>query len=407
MLNNMKKQIGTTRIEELVTRGVENVYPSAGWLKKELKKGRPLTLYLGIDPTGPNLHLGHAIVLKKMKEFQDLGHKLILLIGDFTGMIGDPTDKSATRQSLTREQVLENAKNYKKQAGKFISFLGTNPAELKYNSKWFDKMNMREAIELTSNFSVQRLLERDMFEKRIKEGKTIHLHEFMYPVLQAYDSVKMDVDGEVGGNDQTFNMLAGRDLMKKIKDKEKFVLTTKLLVDPTGKKMGKSEGNMITLADSAEQMFGKIMSWPDELIICGFELLTDVDMKEIKEMEKKMKAGKLNPRDAKARLAYEVADFYYGAKAAKQAQEGFEKMFKQKEAPVDVKEFKMKGGQKNILDILVESKLAASKSEARRLIDGGGVKADGEVIADYDTEIFPGKKGVLIQKGKRHFIRVV
>ncbi|MBU0646520.1 tyrosine--tRNA ligase [Patescibacteria group bacterium] len=403
----MKTKTDDKKIEALLTRGVEKVYPSAGWLKKELKKGKQLTLYLGIDPTGPTLHLGHAIVLKKMREFQDLGHKLILLIGDFTGMIGDPTDKTATRQSLTREQVLKNAEHYQAQASKFISFSGANKAELKYNSQWFDRMSMREVVELSANFSVQRLLERDMFQKRMTEGKTIHLHEFIYPLLQAYDSVVMEVDGEVGGNDQTFNMLTGRDLMKKMKEREKFVLTTKLLVDPTGKKMGKSEGNMITLADSAQEMFGKVMSWPDELIVRGFELLTDAPEKEIKEIEKGMKSGKVNPRDAKARLAYQVANFYHGAKEADKAQDDFAKMFKQKETPDDVKEYKIKGKQQNILEILVESKLAASKTEARRLIDGGGVKANGHAIEGYDVEIIPGKKGVLIQKGKRHFIKVI
>lgn len=403
----MKTRTEASKIEELLTRGVENVYPSAGWLKKELKKGEPLTLYLGIDPTGSTLHLGHAIVLKKMKEFQDLGHKLILLIGDFTGMIGDPTDKSATRVSLTREQVLKNAENYKKQASQFINFSGVNKAELKYNSQWFDKINFGELINIASHFTVQRLMERDMFEKRMEDGKPIHLHEFLYPLMQAYDSVVMDVDGELGGNDQTYNMLAGRELMKTMKGKEKFVLTTKLLVDPTGKKMGKSEGNMITLADSAQEMFGKIMSWPDELIVRGFELLTDVDMKEIKETEKGMKRGKVNPRDAKARLAFAVTEFYHGAKAAKKAQDDFDKLFQKKDVPDDIQEYQMKGKKQNVLDILVESKLTSSKSEARRLIDGGGVKVNGHAIEGYDVEIIPGKKGVIIQKGKRHFIKVV
>ncbi|MEK7452528.1 MAG: tyrosine--tRNA ligase, partial [Patescibacteria group bacterium] len=297
-------------IEHVLTRGVENIYPSFEYLEARLHEGKQLTLYLGIDPTGPDLHLGHAIPLRKMAELQKLGHKLILLVGDFTGMIGDPTDKSATRVRLTREQVLANAAKYQEQASKIISFEGENAAEIKYNSEWLDKLTLRDATELASNFTVQQFLERDMFEKRLKEGKPIHLHEFLYPLMQAYDSVAMDVDGEIGGNDQTFNMLAGRDLMKTMKQKEKFVITSKLLVDPTGKKMGKSEGNMITLSDTPDDVFGKVMSWTDGMIIPGFEILTDLPNGEIKEMKIAMGDG-VNPRDFKVKLAKEVVSTFF------------------------------------------------------------------------------------------------
>src|SRR3989339_1916383 len=326
----------SSKIDHLLFRGIEAVYPSKDFLEARLKEGKQLTLYLGMDPTGPNLHMGHAIVLRKMREFQDLGHKLIILIGDFTGMIGDPTDKSATRVGLTREQVLENATNYKEQASKLVSFEGENAAELKYNSEWLEKMNFADIVELASHFTVQQLLERYMFEKRMEEGKPIHLHEFMYPVMQGYDCVVMDVDGEVGGNDQTFNMLAGRTLMKDLKNKEKFVLTTKLLVDASGKKMGKTEGNMVSLSDKPEDMFGKVMSWTDEMMDKGFELCTTLPMNEVKKLEAIMP----NPRDRELKLAYEVVKTFLGEKFAKAAQENFHRVFQEKSKPQEIPELK-------------------------------------------------------------------
>lgn len=396
----MKINTDQKLIDEFLNRGVENVYPSRDFLAARLKEGKQLTIYLGIDPTGPTLHLGHAINLRKLKLFQELGHKVILLIGDFTGMIGDPTDKSAARKMLTREQVLENCKLYKDQAAKFISFEGENPAELKFNSQWLANMTLKDAVELAAYFTVQQMLERDMFEKRLKEGKPIHLHEFLYPLMQAYDSVVMDVDGEIGGNDQTFNMLAGRDLMKGLKGKEKFVITMKLLTDPTGKKMGKSEGNMITLMDSADEMFGKVMSWTDEMIADGLEIITDLGEIEIKEV-----LVIPNPRDQKARLAFEVVKNFHSAEAAETARDNFDKMFRDKELPDEMPEFKFSEA-KNVIDVLVETNLAPSKSEARRLIDGGGVKVGGEVVTSYDFVIQPVAEGVVIQKGKRGFVRV-
>lgn len=391
-------------INHLLTRGVENVYPSFEYLEARLNDGKQLTLYLGIDPTGPDLHLGHAIPLRKMAEFQKLGHKLILLIGDFTGMIGDPTDKSATRVRLTREQVLANAAKYKEQASKIISFEGENAAELKYNSEWLAKLGFTDIVELASNFTVQQMLERDMFEKRIAEGKPVHLHEFLYPLMQAYDSVAMDVDGEIGGNDQTFNMLAGRDLMKALKGKEKFVITSKLLTDPTGKKMGKSEGNMITLSDTPDDTFGKVMSWTDGMIIPGFEILTDLPNGEIKEMKIAMGDG-VNPRDFKVKLAAEVVATFFDRATGDAAVDRFNKLFQEHAVPEDVPEVKLEGAM-SIIDALVATKLAQSKGDARRLIDGGGVKVNEEVITEYEFVVDP-SKNPLLQKGKRHFARIV
>ncbi|MFH2232337.1 MAG: tyrosine--tRNA ligase, partial [Patescibacteria group bacterium] len=304
-------------IDSFLTRAVENVYPSPEELKKTLLKGKQISIYLGIDPTGPNLHLGHLIPMRKLAELQQLGHKIILLIGDFTAMIGDPTDKKATRQPLTRKQVLANCKSYKEQASKILDFSGSNPVELKFNSEWLAKMTFEDVLELAAHFTVQQMIQRDMFKKRVQEDKPIAITEFMYPLMQGYDSVVMDVDMEVGGNDQTFNMMAGRHLMRTMSDKEKFVLTTKLLVDPTGTKMGKTEGNMISMSDSSEDMYGKVMSWSDGMIAQGFELLTDIPMKEIADMEKSMKKGE-NPVMFKRQLARKVvSEFVSEAEAEK------------------------------------------------------------------------------------------
>ncbi len=386
------------KIEELLNRAVEKVYPSRDFLKSKLASGERLTLYLGIDPTGPTLHLGHVIPLMKLREFQDLGHQVILLIGDFTGMIGDPTDKSAARKRQTREEVLANAKLYKKQASKILRFSGANAAKLMENSKWLAKMSFEDVIKLAAHFTVQQMSARDMFDQRIKGDKPVHIHEFLYPLMQGYDSVAMDVDGEVGGNDQTFNMLAGRTLMKEIKGKEKFVIATKLLVDPSGKKMGKTEGNMITLLDSADEMFGKVMSWTDEMMKPAFEILTRVPMEEVAKI---LKAP--NPRDAKERLAKEIVAFFFEKKEAEAVAEHFRKMFGQHELPEDMPEMKVAGAMK-LIDVLVAGGLVTSKSEARRQIEQGGVKVNGIIVQDLEATVSGGE---VIQKGKRHFVKVI
>lgn len=390
------------KIQELLTRGVENIYPKKEFLEARLKEGKRLTLYTGYDPTAPTLHIGHAITMMKLRQFQDLGHKVIMLIGDYTGMIGDPTDKTSARTKLTHEQVLENCKNYQKQASTILDFEGVNPVELKFNGDWHGKMTFADVLELTSYFTVQRMLERDMFEKRKEENKPIFLHEFLYPVMQAYDSVAMDVDGEVGGNDQTFNMLAGRDLMKDLKNKEKFVLTTKLLVDSSGKKMGKSEGNMIALSDTAEDMFGKVMSWTDDMMVKGFELCTKLPMDEVVNIEKEMKSG-VNPRDIKLRLADEVVKTFLGEKAAIKAQEYFISTFSKKEQPDEMPE--IKPSVYEIAALLVEAKVCKSKSEVRQVIDQGGVSINDEKVSkgNYSAII---KSGDIVKKGSRWFVKV-
>ena len=400
--NFMKILVDQQKIEELLTRGVENIYPKKEFLESRLKDGKQLTLYTGYDPTAPTLHIGHAITMMKLRQFQDLGHKVIMLIGDFTGMVGDPTDKTSARTQLTREQVLENCKNYQEQASTILSFEGDNPVEVKYNGTWFSKMNFADILELTSHFTVDRLMERDMFEKRKAENKPIFLHEFMYPVMQAYDSVVMDVDGEVGGNDQTYNMLAGRDLMKSLKNKEKFVLTTKLLVDSSGKKMGKSEGNMIALSDTLEDMFGKVMSWTDDMILKGFELCTKLPMDKVLQIEAELKSG-TNPRDIKLNLASEVVKTFLGEDFAQKAKEYFIATFSKKVQPDDISE--IKPSIYDVVTLLVEANVCKSKSEARQVIDQGGVKVNEVKIEekDYAHALVVGD---IVQKGSRWFVKV-
>ncbi len=391
-------------IDELISRGVEIVYPDRDSLKELLMSGKRIRLYCGYDPSAKSLHIGNAITINKLSQFQDLGHEVVFLIGDFTGMIGDPTDKNAARKKLTREEVLKNAEFYQQQASVYLKFEGDNPAQIKYNSEWSDKVSFKDLIEITSNFTVQQMIQRDMFQKRIEEEKPIYLHEFLYPVAQGYDSVVMDVDLEVGGNDQMFNMMAGRDLMKAMKGKEKFVMTLKLLADDSGKKMGKTEGNAVFLDQDPNNMYGIIMSWPDGVISVAFELCTKVPMKEIENIRKELKRG-ANPRDFKMNLAYEITRINHGEEAAKAAQENFIKTVQNKEIPDKVESKKLKVESMNIVELLVESELASSKSEARRLIEQGGIKIDGEAVKDVDLNVDLSEEK-LLQRGKRQFLKV-
>jgi tyrosyl-tRNA synthetase len=393
----------TNDIEELLTRGVESVYPSKESFAKALTTGRRLTIYLGIDPTGPTLHMGHAIPLMKLSALQKLGHKVILLMGDFTAMIGDPTDKMAARKKLSRKEILDNLKLYKKQASVFLSFSGSNAAEIKFNSAWLGKMSFADVVELASNMTVQQLLERDMFQKRMSEGKPVYVHEFLYPLMQGYDSVAMDVDVEVGGNDQTFNMLSGRTLLRSLKNKEKFVLSTRLLVDPTGKKMGKSEGNMVTMADSATEMFGKVMSWPDSLIVSGLELCTRVSALEI-EREKKFLEGGGNPRDAKLRLGEAVVTLYHGKPAAEKAKASFLSAFREGSMSEDALAVTISAGTL-ISDVLIENKIVASKAEFKRLVSEKAIRdlANNSTVELFDSKV---EKNMDLKVGKHRFLKI-
>lgn len=392
----------TKAIERFLARAVENVYPDRKKLAELLASGKRITAYYGIDPTGPSIHLGHAIPIRKLAALQKMGHRVILLIGDFTAMIGDPTDKLAMRKQLSRDEVLANCKGYKEQLSNLLDFNGANPVEMRFNSEWLAKMSFADVVELAAHFTVQQMAERDMFQKRMEEGKPVHLHEFLYPLMQGYDSVAMDVDLEIGGNDQTFNMLAGRDLQREINKREKFVLATKLLVDPTGKKMGKTEGNMVALTDAPEDMYGKVMSWTDDMILPGFELCTDVADDDIAKMGKAMRGGE-NPMTFKRRLAKEVVASFVGAKEADAAEAHFAKVHQEGEMPEDMSELAVPGPVP-LVDVLVRSKLVASKTEARRQIEQGGVKVDGTVVKDVAAAV---NAPAVIQKGKRHFVRLV
>lgn len=392
------------KIKELLTRGVEGVYPSVTAFEKVLKSGKRLRLYNGIDPTGSQLHLGHTVQLRKLRQFQDLGHEVILLFGSFTAMLGDPTGKDKARRSLTREQVIENTKNYKKEAAKILNFTGPNAAKIKMNHEWLDTMTLRDFVTLSHEVTVPRLLERDMFDRRLKSGGTITMPELIYPLLQGYDSVAMDVDLEVGGSDQMFNMLMGRDLVKTLKHKEKFVLTTPLLVDSNGHKIGKTEGNVIAISDTPDDLYGKIMALGDDSILPVFFLCTDESLEQIAEMERAIKKQK-NPRDFKALLARIIVEMYHSKQAAHDAEARFLKMFRSHEAPDDVEVIKLKKQKWDLLDLLVETKLVSSKSEARRLLAQGGIKIAG-VAAKEDCEVQLNKKGIVFQRGKRQFVSV-
>ena len=393
------------KIDQLLTRGVEMAYPNKDAMREALMSGRRLRVYLGVDPTSPTLHIGHALQLKKLREFQELGHEVILLIGSFTAMIGDPTDKLAARQQLTSAQVMENAATYKKQAKKLLKFSGENAAKLMFNHKLLAKMTLANVVDLASHFTVQQMSERDMFEKRLAEGKPVYLHEFMYPLMQGYDSVAMDVDVELGGSDQIFNMLAGRTLMREMKQKEKRVLALKLLVNDEGKKMSKSEGGFVAINDVPEEMYGKLMSMSDSMILPYFEIMTDVPMEEIEGMKLQMTAG-ANPRDLKMKLAANVVTMFHGKAAAKRAAKHFSTVFQQHEQPAEMVDFQV-ASPMNILDVLVATKLANSRGDGKQLIAGGGVRVDDVTVTDINTMIDPAKLPAVLQKGKRHFVRLV
>ncbi len=393
------------KIDWLLNHAVENVYPDKEAVRERLIKGEALTVYYGIDPTGPSLHLGHLITMRKLSELQELGHKVILLIGDFTAMIGDPTDKSAVRKQLTREEVLENCKRYKEQASRVLDFTGANPVEIKFNNDWLGKMMFADVVTLASHFTVQQMAERDMFANRIKEGKPVHLHEFLYPLMQGYDSVAMDVDGEIGGNDQTFNMLAGRTLLKEIKHKDKFVITNKLLVDPSGKKMGKTEGNMIAMTDSPEDMYGKLMSWSDDMIVPAFELCTDLTSAEIHDIKTAVKEGE-NPMKFKKDLALSIVTWLAGSEAGERAATQFSSVHQKGEKPDVIETVSLGKKEIPLIDALVESGLCASRSDARRQIEQKGIRVADKLIDDVKATLNLDASPLLIQKGKRHFVNV-
>jgi tyrosyl-tRNA synthetase len=388
-------------IEEVLERGVVEILPSKRTFLDLAKKKR-LKIYFGIDPTSPNLHLGHFVPLKKLAEFQKLGHETILLIGDFTAQIGDPSGRDKKRKPLSFEQIQKNMETYKEQLSKVLDLSKT---KIVYNSQWLSKMGLKEVLELTSHFTVSRLLERDMFQERIKKGKEIWVSEMLYPLMQGYDSVALNVDLEIGATDQKFNMLVGRKLQRIYNKKEKFILTTPILLGLDGRKMSKTFKNTINIQDSPEEMFGKIMSLKDELMFQYFELCTDLSQKEIERMKKEIELGNLNPKDAKETLALKIVSFFWGENKAGEAREKFERVFKRKEIPEDIPTFFAPKDSYPILDLLVFLNLAKSKSEAKRLVKQGGVKID-KIIEKNPKKIVKVKEGMVIQVGKRKFAKL-
>ena len=395
------------KIDQILERRVEKIYPSKDALKKVLLAGKKIRLYQGYDPSAPNLHFGHLVGLLKLKEFQQLGHEVIFLIGDFTGMVGDPSGKEKTRVPLTREQVSKNAETYKNQAKKILRFEGENPVKLKFNYDWNSKLTFTEILRLGRHLTVQQLIERDMFQKRIKKGQNISLEEFLYPFIQGYDSIAMDVDLEIGGSDQMFNMLIGRDLMKKVKNKEKFVITTKLITDSKGNKIGKTEGNVINIAGSPNEFFSQIMSITDESIIPAFSLITDIPLEKIEEIEKSIKAGE-NPMKFKKQLAWELTKMLNDEKSADNAKQEFEKVCQGGQQPSKIPVFplkKLSNNPINIIDLLTETNLCSSRSEAKRLISQGCVELNNEAIKQHSNIAI--KTNDTLKVGKRKWLEII
>ena len=392
------------KIDEVLTRGVDKIYPTREALEKVLRSGKKITLYLGIDPSGDKLHIGHAVGLRKLRQFQDLGHHVILLIADFTGMIGDPTGKKEGRKQLTLAQVHENAKFYKDQASRIIRFTGEKAIETRNNSEWLAKLNFEDILNLASHFTVQQMIERDMFQERLKRGDEIHLHEFFYPLMQGYDSVAMNVDLELGGSDQTFNMLAGRKLVAQFLHKEKFVMTVPLLSDSKGNKIGKTEGNAIGLTDPPNEFFAKIMSLSDDSIVPCFTLLTDIPMIDIDNMKQQMKTGAANPMTFKLQLAHHLTAWLNSKDAADAAQKDFGNRFQKGElSQADIPVFLTEKSKWNLIDLLMEAKLVDSKSEARRLITEHAVKQNG---AASKEQLITLTNGDIIKIGKKRFAKI-
>ncbi len=388
---------------EIIKRGTVEILKEDE-LKERLEKKKVLTVKAGFDPTAPDIHLGHTVLIRKLRQFQDLGHKVVFLIGDYTGMIGDPTGKNATRKQLTKEEVLQNAQTYKDQVEKILDM---DKLTIEFNSKWFKDMNFEEVIKLSSKYTLARMLERDDFEKRYSSQQPISIHEFFYPLMQGYDSVALESDIELGGTDQKFNLVMGRHLQREYGQSSQIIMTMPLLEGLDGvEKMSKSLGNYIGINESPNEMFGKIMSLNDEIMYKYFELLTDIDMEEIKKMKAAQENGE-NPMIFKKRLAKEIITFYHSEEDAAAAQAHFEKVHSRGEIPDEMDEFKTTEGKWFLPKLICETGLAGSNSEARRHIKGGAVKINQEKVSDPRTEIELEKGETVLQVGKRKFIKII
>lgn len=392
---------------DLIKRGAVEIIPEDELVQKierSIKTRKPLNIKLGCDPSRPDLHIGHSVVLRKLAQFQQLGHQAILIIGDFTGMIGDPSGRNSTRPALTLEQTRINGESYFQQASKILD---KNKTKIVYNSEWLGKMTFEDVIKLASKYTVARMLERDDFTKRYKAGEPISIHEFLYPLAQAMDSVAIQSDVELGGTDQKFNLLVGRDIQREYGVEPQVILTMPLLVGTDGiEKMSKSYDNYIGISDSPEQIFGRTMSIADTLIYTYFELATNVSNERLREIKAALEDGKTNPRDLKRELARTLVSMYYDEEAAIKAQKEFDKIFIKKEIPDEIDEFHIEENTEiNILDLLLLVNFAPSKGEAKRLVQQGGVSIDGEKLSDVHQNIKI-KSGMILKVGKRKFLKL-
>ncbi|HHU31023.1 MAG: tyrosine--tRNA ligase [Bacillota bacterium] len=376
-------------------------------LKHSVASGKPLQVKLGLDPSAPDLHLGHAVVLRKLRELQEMGHQITIILGDFTGRIGDPTGRSETRQQLTEEEVLANAATYREQVFKILD---PHKTRIAFNSEWLSKLDFAAVIELASKYTVARMMEREDFARRYQEGLPISIHEFFYPLMQGYDSVALQADIEFGATEQKFNLLMGRHLQREYGQEPQVCITMPILVGLDGvNKMSKSLGNYIGITEEPAQMYGKVMSMVDELMPEYYRLATDFSVEEVAAVERWLKDGSLHPRDAKMRLAHRIVSLYHGREAADRAEAEFKQVFQQGGLPDNIPEVDAstiaEDGKVKLLQLLTFAKLVPSNSEARRLIQQGGVKVNGARITDLAAEL-PAEPGTVIQVGKRRFIKI-
>ncbi|MFA5087003.1 MAG: tyrosine--tRNA ligase [Candidatus Paceibacterota bacterium] len=394
------------KIDEILSRGAEDIIDKKH-LRAELLSGRRLNIKFGIDPTGPKIHLGRATLLLKLKDFQDLGHKIILIIGNFTAMIGDASDKDSLRKPITEEEINKNMENYLPQIGKVLDLKKT---EVYYNEKWLSVLKLNALISLSMNFTAQQMIQRRNFKERWEDGKPIGLHEMFYPILQGYDSVAVNADLELGGFDQLFNLKTGREVQKFFGMKPQNIMTLKMIYGLDGRKMSTSWGNVINILDKPQDMFGKILSLRDEQIFEYFECCTRVDIGEIKKIKKSLETKKINPKEVKKILAKAIIGIFYSAKEAEQAEQEFEKVFEKKDLPTNIQKVLIKEKEINILELLIKLDLFKSKAEARRVVEQGGVKfifGEGMEIKSDWQEAIKIKKGTVVQSGKRNFRKII
>ncbi|MEG1312279.1 MAG: tyrosine--tRNA ligase [Romboutsia sp.] len=391
---------------KIILKGVDDIIDEKDLREKLVKadkEGRQLVVKLGLDPSAPDIHLGHTVVLRKMKQLQDLGHKIVILIGDFTGKIGDPTGKSSARKALTTEQVLANAKTYEEQ---IFKVLDKDKTEVRFNSEWLSKLNFEEVVKLAATITVARMLEREDFKKRYENHTPISVHEFFYPLMQGYDSVAINADIELGGTDQRFNLLMGRSLQKEFNQESQVVIMMPLLEGLDGvNKMSKSLGNYIGVDEEAGIMYQKSMEIPDELIVKYYNLVTDIHPDVVNKIEQDLKEDRVNPRNVKMDLAKEIVRLYHGEERADFAEERFKSVFQKGQIPVDILTVEINNENFDLAQVIVENKLVQSKSEMRRLATQGGVKVNGEKVTDLQSVVAEGE--LVVQIGKKKFIKVI